>query len=75
VPANAVALTDFDEAALNAAAKELTDAGHQILALTCDVSDEGQVAAAVVRTVETFGRLDLAYDNVGIQIPVAPAGQ
>jgi NAD(P)-dependent dehydrogenase (short-subunit alcohol dehydrogenase family) len=38
----AVALTDIDEAALNTAAKELTDAGHHILALTCDVSDEDQ---------------------------------
>jgi NAD(P)-dependent dehydrogenase (short-subunit alcohol dehydrogenase family) len=68
VPANAVALTDIDEAALNAAAKELTDAGHQVRARTCDVSDEDQVAAAVDRTVETCGRFDMAYNNAGIQI-------
>ncbi|BBC29763.1 Oxidoreductase [Streptomyces graminofaciens] len=45
----AVALTDIDAAALNTAVKELTDAGHRALALTCDVSDEEQVAAAVDR--------------------------
>ncbi|MFH8902094.1 SDR family NAD(P)-dependent oxidoreductase [Streptomyces coeruleorubidus] len=56
----AVALTDIDEAALNTAATNLTDVGHRVLVVTCDVSDEDQVAAAVDRTVETFGRLDMA---------------
>ncbi len=69
----AVALTDLDEAAPGAAVKELTGAGHQALALTRDVSDEDQVAAAVDRTDETFGRLDMAYNNAGIQIPSSDA--
>ncbi|MEV4017386.1 glucose 1-dehydrogenase [Nonomuraea angiospora] len=69
----AVALTDIDEAALSVAAKDLTDAGHRVLARTCDVSDEDQVAAAVDSTVATFGRLDMAYNNAGIQIPPSDA--
>jgi NAD(P)-dependent dehydrogenase (short-subunit alcohol dehydrogenase family) len=69
----AVTLTDINTEALDAAAKDLTGAGHQVLALTCDVSDEDEVAAAVDRTVETFGRLDMAFNNAGIQIPPCDA--
>ncbi|GED89995.1 glucose 1-dehydrogenase [Streptomyces sp. 6-11-2] len=69
----AVALADIDERAVREAVKELTDAGHQALALTCDVTDEAQVAAAVDRTVEVFGRLDMAYNNAGIQLPPTDA--
>ncbi|MFE5757379.1 glucose 1-dehydrogenase [Streptomyces massasporeus] len=71
----AVALTDIDEAALHPAVQELTDSGHRALALPCDVSDEDQVAAAVDRTVATFGRLDMAYNNAGIQIPPSDAAE
>lgn len=68
-----VALADIDDEAVNAAAKELTDAGHQVLALVCDVSDEDQVAAAVDHTVEAFGRLDMAYNNAGVMPPPTDA--
>ncbi|MFE7708081.1 SDR family NAD(P)-dependent oxidoreductase [Streptomyces sp. NPDC057486] len=71
----AVALADIDERAVNAVAKQLADDGHQVLALVCDVADEDQVAAAVDRTVETFGRLDMAYNNAGIQIPPTDAAE
>ena len=63
-----VALADVDEDALRAATDELTASGHQALAVACDVSDEAQVAV-VERTVATFGRLDMAFNNAGIQAP------
>ncbi|WP_328308030.1 SDR family NAD(P)-dependent oxidoreductase [Actinomycetospora sp. NBC_00405] len=69
----AVALADLAGEALDAAEHELRDAGHRVLALSCDVADEDQVATAVRRTVETFGGLDLAYNNAGIQSPVTDA--
>ncbi|MGW4224215.1 glucose 1-dehydrogenase [Streptomyces bauhiniae] len=71
----AVALADVDEAALAQAAGELTGEGRQFLTLSCDVTDEEQVAAAVGRTVETFGRLDMAYNNAGIQVPPTDAAE
>ncbi|MFI5653390.1 SDR family oxidoreductase [Streptomyces anulatus] len=69
----AVGLADIDEDAVNPAAKQLADDGHQVLALVCDVTDEAQVAAAVDRTVEAFGRLDMAYNNAGIMPPPTDA--
>ena len=69
----AVVLTDVNEAALNAAAEELAAAGHQVLAVVCDVADETSVAAAVQAGVDAFGRLDHAFNNAGIQVPPCDA--
>jgi NAD(P)-dependent dehydrogenase (short-subunit alcohol dehydrogenase family) len=68
-----VTLTDINESALRAATDKLTAVGHQALGVVCDVSDEAQVAALVERTVATFGRLDMAFNNAGIMIPPSDA--
>jgi NAD(P)-dependent dehydrogenase (short-subunit alcohol dehydrogenase family) len=69
----AVVLSDINEAAVATATEALTAAGHQAMAVTCDVSDESQVAAMINRTVATFGRLDMAFNNAGIQAPPCDA--
>jgi NAD(P)-dependent dehydrogenase (short-subunit alcohol dehydrogenase family) len=69
----AVVLADSDESAARAAADELAAAGRQALAVTCDVSDEDQVAALVDGAVSAFGRLDMAFNNAGIMIPPSDA--
>jgi NAD(P)-dependent dehydrogenase (short-subunit alcohol dehydrogenase family) len=69
----ALSLTDVNAEALAAAETELRDAGHRVLGIDCDVSDEHQVAAAVSTTVQSFGRLDMAYNNAGIQSPTTDA--
>jgi len=69
----AVALADINHDALRAATDDLTAAGHQALAVTCDVSSEDDVAAMVETTVATFGRLDMAFNNAGIQAPPTDA--
>jgi NAD(P)-dependent dehydrogenase (short-subunit alcohol dehydrogenase family) len=63
----AVALADIDEPAACEAADKLVADGYRAIALRCDVADEDQVAAMVEQTVSTFGRLDAAYNNAGIQ--------
>jgi NAD(P)-dependent dehydrogenase (short-subunit alcohol dehydrogenase family) len=69
----AVVLADINHDALRAATDNLTAAGHQALAVTCDVSSEEDVAATVDTTVATFGRLDMAFNNAGIQAPPTDA--
>ena len=64
-----VVLTANHEGPLSAATDDLRSRGHQVLGITCDVSNEDEVAAMVDQAVATFGRLDMAYNNAGIQAP------
>ena len=45
------------------AAEEIEAAGGQALPLVCDIRSEDQVAAAVEKTVETFGGIDILINN------------
>jgi citronellol/citronellal dehydrogenase len=45
------------------AAKDIEAAGGKALALACDIRFEDQVAAAVAKTVETFGGIDILVNN------------
>jgi NAD(P)-dependent dehydrogenase (short-subunit alcohol dehydrogenase family) len=67
----AVTLADVHQDAVRSAAEDLVAAGHKALAIRCDVAAEGQVAAMVEQAVSTFGRLDAAFNNAGVQSPLA----
>jgi NAD(P)-dependent dehydrogenase (short-subunit alcohol dehydrogenase family) len=45
----------------------IEQAGGQALAVTCDVSRSEDVRAALDAAVERFGRLDIAFNNAGIE--------
>lgn len=62
-----VALVDINGEAAQAAAEALVGAGHQAIGIRCDVSDFDQVDAMVKETIATFGRLDAAFNNAGVQ--------
>src|SRR5207249_10029573 len=68
-----VVLADWNEKTVLSAAEELAAQGHKTLAILCDVADDAQVEAIVEQTVATFGRLDAAYNNAGVQNIVAEA--
>jgi NAD(P)-dependent dehydrogenase (short-subunit alcohol dehydrogenase family) len=65
----AVALADVNEVAVRSAADDLVAAGRKAIGIRCDVADEAEVAAMVEQTVSTFGRLDAAFNNAGVQAP------
>jgi NAD(P)-dependent dehydrogenase (short-subunit alcohol dehydrogenase family) len=69
----AVALADLNGAAVRSAANDLAAAGCKAIGIRCDVADETEVAAMVDQTVSSFGRLDAAFNNAGIQVPPSDA--
>ena len=67
----AVVLVDIDPAGLDAAAKKL-DAGDRVLTVKADVTREEDVRRYVDATIERFGRIDVFFNNAGIEGQVAP---
>ncbi len=70
-----VAVADLTEDALRQTADAIRDAGGKVLVLACDVSRPEQVEAAVARTVEVFGRLDVAFNNAGVENKATPVAE
>jgi NAD(P)-dependent dehydrogenase (short-subunit alcohol dehydrogenase family) len=70
-----VAILDRGVEALRETKAAIRDAGGTVLAIACDVSEPAQVEAAIARTVETFGRLDIAFNNAGVENKAAPIAE
>ncbi|MFM6988751.1 MAG: SDR family oxidoreductase [Arenimonas sp.] len=68
-------LSDRDAVRGAEAAERLRAAGHETLFIPCDVADAEQVAALHRRIAETWGRLDAACNNAGIEGETAPTGE
>lgn len=67
-----VVLAARDEQALTALAKEIVADGGTALTAPTDVSDAGEVERLVQRTLETYGHLDAAFNNAGINTRMQP---
>src|SRR3982751_2671035 len=67
-----VAVVDIGEQANQETARLIEQEGSRALAVRCDVTKADDVKAAVEKTRETFGRLDFAFNNAGLE-PKKPA--
>jgi len=70
-----VVLCDLDGALAAREADRIVRDGGAAIGLTCDVAEEGQVAATIDRAVAEHGRLDMAFNNAGIQVPPSDAAE
>ena len=67
-----VAVADVGEQANQETARLIEQNGGRALAVRCDVTRGEDIKAALEKTVTTFGRLDFAFNNAGIE-PKKPA--
>ncbi len=67
-----VVMSDAHERRLGETAEELrAQTGGDVLALTCDVTDEAQVQALYAGAIDAYGRFDVAVHNAGLGGTVA----
>lgn len=70
-----VVLADLDGNLAATEAQKIVDEGGVAIGVACDVTDEEQVASAVDRAIAEYGRLDMAFNNAGIQVPPSDAAE
>jgi len=68
-----VVVADVSEQGNRETARMIEAAGGRALAVACDVRQAEDVKAALDKAVETFGRLDVAFNNAGVEQPIMPA--
>ncbi|QDC37240.1 SDR family NAD(P)-dependent oxidoreductase [Sphingobium fuliginis] len=66
-----VGVIDRDQASGERVADAIVTSGGNAVALTADVSQQGEVAAAIAQAASAHGGLHLAVNNAGISLPPA----
>jgi NAD(P)-dependent dehydrogenase (short-subunit alcohol dehydrogenase family) len=67
-----VIVADRDEEMIGKAAEGLRSASYKAIGVTCDVTDRAQIMAMIEQAVNTYSRLDAAFNNAGINSDSAP---
>lgn len=67
-----VVVTDLSEKANLETAKIIEDMGGKVLAVTVDVTRSEDIRNALDKTIGTFGKLDIAFNNAGIEYKIQP---
>jgi NAD(P)-dependent dehydrogenase (short-subunit alcohol dehydrogenase family) len=68
-----VVVTDVSEHNNQETARMIQELGGQALAIRCDVSRAEDIQRALNATIESFGRLDFAFNNAGVEYTIKPA--
>ena len=63
-----VVVADLDEAGGARCVEAITHAGGQAVFVRCDVTRDGDVRGMIEQAVATYGRIDYAFNNAGIEI-------
>ncbi|HEY0847560.1 MAG TPA: SDR family oxidoreductase [Noviherbaspirillum sp.] len=67
-----VAVCDVDAAGGEQTVAQITQAGGEAIFVRADISQSAQVEQLIGKVVDTFGRLDCAFNNAGIEIEHLP---
>jgi NAD(P)-dependent dehydrogenase (short-subunit alcohol dehydrogenase family) len=62
-----VVVADVSEQSNQKTARMIEELGGRALAVTCDVARVEDVRSALDTTIEAFGRLDIAFNNAGVE--------
>jgi NAD(P)-dependent dehydrogenase (short-subunit alcohol dehydrogenase family) len=64
-----VVVTDINENAGVETVQTIRDAGGTAIFVKTDVTSEDEVKALVATSIETFGHIDVLYNNAGVMLP------
>lgn len=67
-----VVVTDLSEKANLETAKMIEEIGGKALAVKVDVTKSEDIRNALDKTIETLGKLDIAFNNAGIEYKIQP---
>ena len=70
-----VAVSDVSDQNVRETARIIEESGGRALAVGCDVTRTEDVKAALGKTVDAFGRLDVAFNNAGVENEVKPMAE
>ena len=65
-----IAIADINGENAESVAKSLKSDGGKAIGVKVDVADRGQVQAAIKKVVDSFGRLDVLFNNAGFNKPL-----
>ncbi|MCL8011283.1 SDR family oxidoreductase [Streptomyces sp. AS02] len=67
-----VVVADINTVGNEETARLVAEHGGRVLTVKCDVTSSSDIQGIVEQTVQEFGRLDIAFNNAGVEQPPAP---